>query len=158
MSSKHPIPPPSKQGRTPISPPVPKGKSKSTQHLDIGHAARQIREASGLSQRAAATSLGISHVYVNNIENGHCSPTVQIVERYFHHFGVDLYLLAVANSDCSRMTPAQKINYRYRLKRGITVPAKYDTDSVNDVFRNGFGSFPPTQELISDNILAKESR
>lgn len=72
--------------------------------VKLGIAAKYLRERLGLSQRAAARELGISHVHLNNIENGRTSPTAMMIERYYEKWKIDLYMLAVAKfSDDERV-------------------------------------------------------
>lgn len=65
--------------------------------IKLGEAARHLREQLGLSQRAAAEELGISHVHLSNIENGKASPTAAMIEKYYQTWKIDLYMFAVAN-------------------------------------------------------------
>lgn len=65
--------------------------------IRLGEAARHLRERLGLSQRAAANQLGISHVHLSNIESGKSSPTAAIIEKYYEAWDIDLYMFAVAN-------------------------------------------------------------
>ncbi len=65
--------------------------------INLGEAARHLRERLELSQRAAALELGISHVHLSNIENGKASPTAAMIEKYYEAWSIDLYMFAVAN-------------------------------------------------------------
>ena len=77
--------------------------------INLGFAARYLRERLGLSQRAAAIELGISHVHLNNIENGKTSPTTSMIEKYYEAWNIDLYMLAVAKfSDDERIPHSLK--------------------------------------------------
>lgn len=62
--------------------------------LDIGAAIREVRGMLELSQREAARGMGISHVHLNNIENGRSYPTTGILEKVFASWGVDVYVYA----------------------------------------------------------------
>jgi len=62
--------------------------------IKLGHTAKKIREAQGLTQRAAAEKLGISVVHLCNIERNNAAPSRSLVERYQELWGVDLYILA----------------------------------------------------------------
>lgn len=68
----------------------------NTARIKLGEAARALRESLGLSQRAAAQELGISHVHLSNLENGRASPRADTIERYYDAWGVDLYMYAVS--------------------------------------------------------------
>lgn len=74
--------------------------------INLGEAARHLRERLGLSQRAAAQELGISHVHLNNIENGKASPTAAMIEKYYQAWNIDLYMFAVANFTTDDRVPA----------------------------------------------------
>jgi transcriptional regulator with XRE-family HTH domain len=73
----------------------------------LGDAASYLRERFGLSQRAAARELGISHIHLNNIENGKVSPTASMIEKFYDAWGVDLYMLAVAKFSSKERIPAR---------------------------------------------------
>lgn len=64
--------------------------------MDLGKALRAVRLELGQSQRAAAVMVGVSHVHLNNIENGRASPTLTMLEKFRAAWGVDLYLYAAA--------------------------------------------------------------
>lgn len=74
--------------------------------IDLGTAARYLRQRLKLSQRKAASRLGISHVHLSNIENGHTSPTASMIEKYFEAWGVDLYMLAVVKFSDGKRFPS----------------------------------------------------
>lgn len=60
----------------------------------IGDAARHLRETLGLSQKDAAKSLGITNVYLCNVEANKATPSPAIIERYRQLWNVDLHVLA----------------------------------------------------------------
>lgn len=62
--------------------------------IKLGNTARYVREKHQLTQRVAATRLGISNVHLCNIEKNNAYPSPQILEKYRDEFGVDLYVLA----------------------------------------------------------------
>lgn len=64
--------------------------------MNIGKTIRAVRYSLGLSQRAAAKAVGISHVHQCNIENGHVSPTLTLLEKFYEAWGIDLYLYCAA--------------------------------------------------------------
>ena len=47
-----------------------------------------------MTQRAAATALGVTFVHVSNVERGRAIPSAALVERYRKVFGVDLHVLS----------------------------------------------------------------
>lgn len=62
--------------------------------IKLGRTARYLRETKGLSQRRAASLLGISPVHLCNIENNKSSPSNSLLDRYRELWSVDLYILA----------------------------------------------------------------
>lgn len=62
--------------------------------LPIGEALREVRDWIGLSQRAAAKQIGCSHVHLNNVENEKCSTTVEMLDKIYAAWKVDVYLVA----------------------------------------------------------------
>ena len=60
----------------------------------LGETARELRESLGLTQRAAATELGISFVHLCNIERNRAAPSQALVDKYREKWGVDLHVLA----------------------------------------------------------------
>ena len=73
--------------------------------IKLGEAAKFLRNRLGLSQREAALQLGISHIHVNNIENGKASPTAMMLEKYYDAWGIDLYMLAVVKFSADERLP-----------------------------------------------------
>jgi transcriptional regulator with XRE-family HTH domain len=62
--------------------------------IRLGKTARHLRETLGLTQRAAAESLGISCVHLCNVENDKAVPSPALLERFRELWNVDLYVLA----------------------------------------------------------------
>lgn len=62
--------------------------------INVGDAAREVRERIGLSQKDAAVKLGISNVHLCNIEKGNAQPSPELLAKYQKTWGVDLYVLA----------------------------------------------------------------
>ena len=62
--------------------------------MQLGHAARDVRMALGLSQRQAAAELGITAAHLCNIETGSSNPSLFLIWRYQHLWDVDIYVLA----------------------------------------------------------------
>lgn len=60
----------------------------------LGSTARRIREHKQLTQKAAAEALGITSVYLSQIENNKAVPSQAILDKYRELWGVDLYVLA----------------------------------------------------------------
>lgn len=63
--------------------------------ISLGEAAKYLRGRFALSQRSAAIELGISHIHLNNIENGKALPSPTVLDKYRENWGIDLYMLAV---------------------------------------------------------------
>ena len=77
--------------------------------IELGEAAKYVRNRLGLSQRRAGEVLGISHIHINNVENGKTSPSPAILEKYFDAFGIDLYMVAIVLfSDAERLPKAMR--------------------------------------------------
>jgi transcriptional regulator with XRE-family HTH domain len=62
--------------------------------INIGHAAKTLRERLGLTQRETAVALGVSSVHLCNVENGKNQPSQSLLDRYRELWGIDLYVLA----------------------------------------------------------------
>lgn len=61
--------------------------------LKLGSTIKCVREAHGLTQRAAAYALGISDVHMCNLEHGVSYPSRRVLERICDTWGVDVYVL-----------------------------------------------------------------
>jgi transcriptional regulator with XRE-family HTH domain len=62
--------------------------------IKLGSAARSLRESLGLRQKDVADRLGISTVYLCNIENDKANPSPALLQKYREKWGIDLYVLA----------------------------------------------------------------
>lgn len=71
----------------------------------LGETARELRTSLGLTQRAAAKSLGISFVHLCNIEKNRAAPSQALIDRYRELWNVDLYVLAWCNHGNVAMLP-----------------------------------------------------
>jgi transcriptional regulator with XRE-family HTH domain len=72
--------------------------------MHIGKAAKHLRDQLGISQREAATRLGISYVHLSNIENNKVIPSAAILEAYKREWDIDLYVMAwCLNGDVDRL-------------------------------------------------------
>ena len=72
----------------------------------LGDAARHLREIRGLSQKSAAALLGISNVYLCNIEANKAVPSQVILDRYRELWNVDLHVIAWCMfGDVQRLPP-----------------------------------------------------
>lgn len=55
------------------------GKKKAT--VVLGQELRRIREAAGLSQETLGFEAKLDRTYISQLENGHKSPTVEVLMR-----------------------------------------------------------------------------
>jgi len=60
----------------------------------IGQAARHLRELEGISQREAASKLGITPVHLCNVELGKANPSSDLLGSIRELYGVDVHVLA----------------------------------------------------------------
>ena len=74
--------------------------------MELGAAARNLRESFGITQRAAADRLGVSYVHLCNVEKGNSRPSPELVERYREVFGVDLYVYSWCTTGDAKKLPA----------------------------------------------------
>lgn len=58
--------------------------------MDISQQIRQARQARGISIRAMAAAAGVSKTTVTNIEQGHKSTSVSLVQRMLAVLGYEL--------------------------------------------------------------------
>jgi transcriptional regulator with XRE-family HTH domain len=75
--------------------------------MHVGKTARYVREQKGLTLRAAAEMLEISHVHLCNIENNRAVASLQLLEKMKEVYGVDLIVLGwCLYGDLNRLPPA----------------------------------------------------
>jgi transcriptional regulator with XRE-family HTH domain len=58
--------------------------------VDIGKRLRELREAKGLSQSDVEDRSGLARTHVSKVENGHSTPTLQLLERWANALDVEL--------------------------------------------------------------------
>jgi len=63
--------------------------------MDIGKRLRELREANGLSHSDVENRTGLLRTYISHIEEGHSTPTLQMLEKWADALDVDLYQLFV---------------------------------------------------------------
>ena len=73
--------------------------------VNVGSAARYLRDRLGLTQRALAEQLGISCVHLCNIEKNKVVPSATLLERYRELWGVDLYVLGWCENGDDKKLP-----------------------------------------------------
>ncbi len=59
----------------------------------LGDRIQQLRKERGVTQGELADSAGINRSYLSVLENGHSSPTMDVVERLARALGVNLWTL-----------------------------------------------------------------
>src|SRR5262245_985106 len=75
--------------------------------MHIGKTARYVRDRKGLTLRAAAELLDVSHVHLCNIENNRVAASLQLLEQMKEPYGVDLGVLGwCLYGDLTRLPPA----------------------------------------------------
>src|ERR1700677_3854466 len=62
--------------------------------IPLGTTARRVRVYKKLTQKAAAEALGITQVYLSQIENNKSTPSQALLDRYRELWNGDLYILA----------------------------------------------------------------
>ena len=63
--------------------------------MDIGKRLRELREANGLSQSDVESRTGLLRTYISHIENGHSTPSLEVLEKWAAALDVDVYQLFV---------------------------------------------------------------
>jgi transcriptional regulator with XRE-family HTH domain len=63
--------------------------------MDIGKRLRELREANGLSQGDVEDRTGLLRTYISHIENGHSTPSLEVLEKWAAALNVDVYQLFV---------------------------------------------------------------
>lgn len=69
------------------------GGYKNLTKMDISQQIRQARLANGVSIRQLAAAAGVSKTTVTNIEQGHKSATVSLVQRMLAVLGYELTII-----------------------------------------------------------------
>ena len=78
--------------------------------MDIGKRLRALREAKGLSQSDVEDRTGLPRSYVSKTENGHGTPTLQVLERWANALDVELYqLFVVGHGQPEAPVPPERI-------------------------------------------------
>ena len=61
--------------------------------MDIGKRLRELREAKGLSQSDVEDRSGLLRPHLSKVENGHSTPTLEVLEKWAKALDVELYQL-----------------------------------------------------------------
>ena len=64
--------------------------------MDIGRRLRELRKDKGLSLRDIEDRTGLPKAYLSIVENGHTTPTLQMLEKWAEALDVELYQLFAA--------------------------------------------------------------
>ena len=62
--------------------------------VKLGSTIKYVREAKGLTQRAAAGVLGVSDVHLCNLEHNKARPSTRLLQVMEEAWGVDVYVVA----------------------------------------------------------------
>lgn len=73
--------------------------------VKLGSTIKYVREAKGLTQRAAARLLGISPEYLCNLEHDNATPSMKVLDTMSSAWGVEIYVLAWCRTSESRLLP-----------------------------------------------------
>ena len=63
--------------------------------MDIAKRLRELREAKGLSQGDIEARTGLLRPYLSKVENGHSTPTLEVLEKWAKALDVELYQLFI---------------------------------------------------------------
>jgi len=75
--------------------------------IKLGNTIKYVREAKGLTQRAAAAVLGVSDVHLCNLEHDKARPSVGLLKKMHEEWHVDLYVLSwCLHGDVKRLPKA----------------------------------------------------
>ena len=61
--------------------------------MDIGKRLRELREAKGLSQGDIEARTGLLRPHLSKVENGHSTPTLEVLEKWANALDIELYQL-----------------------------------------------------------------
>ena len=67
--------------------------------MDIGRRLRELRKDKGLSLRDIEDRTGLPKAYLSIVENGHTTPTLQMLVRWAEALDVELYQLFAVGHD-----------------------------------------------------------
>ncbi len=77
--------------------------------IKLGSTIKQVREAHGLTQRAAAKVLGVSDVHLCNLEHDKARPSARLLDKMHEEWDIDLYILSwCLHGDLKRLPKAAR--------------------------------------------------
>ena len=80
--------------------------------MDIGKRLRELREANGLSQKDIEDRTGLLRIYVSHVENGHSTPTLEVLERWAEALDMELYqLFTLGRGQPEAPVPPERIQF-----------------------------------------------
>ena len=75
--------------------------------IKLGSTIKYVREAKGLTQRAAARVLGVSDVHLCNLEHDKARPSADLLKKMHYEWSIDLYILSWSlHGDLNRLPKA----------------------------------------------------
>ncbi len=75
--------------------------------IKLGSTIKYVREAKGLTQRAAAGVLGVSDVHLCNLEHDKVRPSAGLLKKMHDEWSVDVYILSwCLHGDLKRLPKA----------------------------------------------------
>lgn len=75
--------------------------------IKLGSTIKYVREAKGLTQRAAAGVLGVSDVHLCNLEHDKARPSAGLLKKMHEEWDIDLYILSwCLHGDLKRLPKA----------------------------------------------------
>lgn len=78
----------------------------------MGKRLRELREANRLSQSDVEDRTGLRRNYVAHVENGHSTPTLQVLEKWAGALDVELYqLFFVGQGEPEADVPPERIKF-----------------------------------------------
>jgi transcriptional regulator with XRE-family HTH domain len=127
----------------------------------FGEKLRQLRREHGLSQGELADRAGINRSYLSMVENGHSSPTYEVIEKLARGMGISLWTLLQGVSDRHFQYDAGEVIDIYDgLKEFLAdademllvQPTMQEVDALKGIkFRGGF---QPDKRFYRDALLA----
>ena len=80
--------------------------------MDIGNRLRELREANGLSQSDVEDRTGLLRTSISHIENGHSTPSLEVLEKWANALDVELYqLFVVGQREPEAAVPPEGIQF-----------------------------------------------
>lgn len=78
--------------------------------MDIGPCIREARQRARLSQEELAAQARINRTYLSQLENGHSSPTLEVLNRLAGALGVEPAALLPETQDARESSPRNQVD------------------------------------------------